>query len=157
MREATPPSGSPSLSMLLVVDSLAPGGAERHVVDLARALTAAGHAVTVACSMGGPLAADLVCAGVRVEVLLDRLVKRRFSPAFARRLRALVRRERFDLVHAHIYASATAAAAAVAGSRVPLVMTDHTEAPWRGPSARLLSRLAYRRADHVIAVSSAIR
>jgi glycosyltransferase involved in cell wall biosynthesis len=36
-------------------------------------------------------------------------------------------------------------------------MTEHTEAPWRGPLDRAISRSAYRRADGIIAVSTAIR
>jgi glycosyltransferase involved in cell wall biosynthesis len=89
--------------------------------------------------------------------LVGQLVKRRFSPGFAAAVRRRVRHDGFELVHAHIYASATAAAAALAGSRVPLVLTEHTEAPWRGRRARSASRLAYRRADHLITVSTAIR
>jgi hypothetical protein len=38
------------LRILLVVDSLDLGGAERHVTDLALALRAKGHRVVVACA-----------------------------------------------------------------------------------------------------------
>jgi glycosyltransferase involved in cell wall biosynthesis len=152
-----PPVAAGGLRVLLVVDSLRCGGAERHVVDLATALAGQGHAITVACSVGGPLAAELADAGVEVAPLLSRLVKRRFSPAFAGELRQLVAAGSFEVVHAHIHASATAAAAALAGSDLPLVITEHTEGPWRGPGDRWISEVAYRRAGHLIAVSSAIR
>jgi glycosyltransferase involved in cell wall biosynthesis len=142
---------------LLVVDSLEVGGAERHVVDLAGALRRKGHGVTVACSATGGLSDLLDGANVPVRVLLDRLVKRRVSVTYARGLRRLVREQRFDLVHAHIYASAAASALATVGTGVPLVVTEHTEGAWQGRHARLLSRLIYRRARSVIAVSSPIR
>jgi glycosyltransferase involved in cell wall biosynthesis len=116
-----------------------------------------GYEVMVSCSVAGGLSEPLGEANVPVRPLLDKLVKRRVSVAFARELRRLIREERFDLVHAHIYASASAAAIAVLGTGVPLVVTEHTEALWQGRRERWASRRVYRRAEHIIAVSSAIR
>ena len=145
------------LRVLIVVDSLNVGGAERHVVDLALALHREGHAVTVACSVPGSLAEPLEAARIPVRPLLGRIVKRRVSLPYARALRKLLERERFDLVHAHIYASAAASALATAGTGVPLVITEHTEALWQGRGGQLFSRWVYRRTSRVIAVSDAIR
>ena len=159
MRFAPPRAEPPTrpVRLLVVVDSLEVGGAERHVVDLAVALARKGYEVTVACSVAGGLSEPLEEANVPVRQLLDELVKRRVSVAFARELRRLIKEERFDLVHAHIYASAAAATIAVLGTGVPLVVTEHTEALWQGRRERWASRRIYRRAEHVIAVSSAIR
>lgn len=143
--------------ILLVVDTLGDGGAERHVVDLAIALHVRGQAVTVACSVSGPLGAELSAAGVPVQVLMEKPVKRRVSLCYSRRLRALILAGQFDLVHAHIYASTAAAALATVGVDVPLLITEHTEATWQGSVASLLSRWQLRRAAHVIAVSESIR
>ncbi len=143
--------------LLLVVDSLEVGGAERLVADLAVALRRKGYDVTVACSVAGDLSGLLGKAGVPVRPLLDRLVKRRLSPVYAWRLRRVLRRERFDLVHAHVYASTAAAAIATLGTDVPLVITEHTEASWQDWRARRVSRWVYRRAKHIIAVSTPIR
>jgi len=156
--------GAEQLRVLLVVDSLDGGGAERHVVGLAVELARRGHQVTVACSVvaggRGPAHADLVAAltraGVPVVALTRRLAKRRVSPAFARGLRRLVRAGGYDVVHAHIWASTVAAAVATAGTGVPLLLTEHTEAPWRSPAQRLASRWVYARARAILAVSSAI-
>jgi glycosyltransferase involved in cell wall biosynthesis len=145
------------LRVLLVVDSLEAGGAERHVVDLARALGRRGHHVTVACSVAGPLAGELVDGDIAVEPLMGRQIKRRFSRAYAAALRDVLAAGRFTVVHAHIHASATAAAHAVGSDGVPLVITDHTEAPWMGGHERAAAARAYRRAVHVIAVSRPIR
>jgi glycosyltransferase involved in cell wall biosynthesis len=142
---------------LLVVDSLHLGGAERHVVDLAIALRRKGHEVAVACSVAGELSGPLQESGIPVRPLLDRLVKRRFSVAFARELRKLVKEGGFGLVHAHVYASATAASVATLGLNVPLVITEHSEGSWRTWRTRQVSRWVYRRAKHVVAVSSSIR
>jgi glycosyltransferase involved in cell wall biosynthesis len=141
---------------LLVIDSLDCGGAERHAVDLAGALAARGHSVTLACSVAGHFASNAKRAGVRVVELCDEVVKRRFSARFARRVRDLVRAEGFDIVHGHLYAGGLAAAVATVGTGTPLLLTEQTEAPWRSRRQRLVSRLAYRRATQVIGVSSAI-
>ena len=141
---------------LLIIDSLSVGGAERHLVDLARRLHGRGHTVVVACSVGGPGADELEAAGVRVEVLCRRVVKRRLSVAWAWRLRRLVTSFDPDVVHAHLHAACWAAALALVGSRRRLVMTDQTEGPWRGRLAGAMSTWAYARAERVIAVSEAI-
>ena len=146
-----------SIGLLLVVDSLEVGGAERQVVDLALALQRSGHGVTVACSIAGSLSGALEEAGIPLRPLLDRLAKRRLSPAYAWRLRRLLRREQFDLVHAHIYASIVAAAIATLDTDVPLVISEHTEATWQTWRARWVSRWVYRRVERIIAVSTPIR
>jgi glycosyltransferase involved in cell wall biosynthesis len=143
--------------LLLVVDSLEVGGAERQVVDLAAALQRNGYEVTVACSVAGGLSDALEEMEIPVRPLLGRLAKRRLSRAYAWRLRRLLKSERFDLVHAHIYASVVAAAIATLGTGIPLVITEHTEASWQTWRARWVSRWVYRRAERIIAVSTPIR
>ncbi|GAC1320600.1 MAG: glycosyltransferase [Chloroflexota bacterium] len=145
------------LNVLMVADSLDAGGAERHVVGLSASLVAAGHSVTLACSVGGVLTDLAERHGVTVRSLMPSRAKRRVSPGFAYRLRALLLRESFTVVHAHMYASAAAAVLATTGLTVPVVVTEHSEATWRGTRARLFSRYIYWRARHVIAVSHAIR
>jgi glycosyltransferase involved in cell wall biosynthesis len=145
------------LRLLLAVDSLEVGGAERHVVDLALALRRKGYGVEVACSVAGELAEPLQAAGVPVWLLTSCLVKRRVSPAYARGIRKLLKERRFDLLHAHIYASSVAAAIATRGTGLPLVITEHTEASWQTRWTRRVSRWAHRRARHTIAVSTPIQ
>ena len=144
------------LRILIVCDSLDIGGAERHVIGLATALKGHGHDVSIACSSGGPLSTEVGASGIALRTLSDRLVKRRVSISYTRLLTELVRGSRFDLVHAHMHASAASAAVACAHNEVPLVITEHSEAIWRDERAWRTSRSAYRRAAHVIAVSASI-
>ncbi|MGY1704507.1 glycosyltransferase family 4 protein [Geodermatophilus sp. SYSU D00697] len=160
--EVRRPDGLPGeeptpVPVLLVIDSLDGGGAERYVVDLAIALRRRGWPVEVACSIGGVRSAALQQTGVPVSVLVGELVKRRVSGPYCRALRRLVLERRPAVVHAHLFASAAAAVRATRGLGIPVALTEHTEAPWRGVSDRAVSRWVYRRADHVLAVSSAIR
>jgi glycosyltransferase involved in cell wall biosynthesis len=144
------------LRLLLAVDSLEVGGAERHVVDLALALHRKGYGVEVACSVSGGLSEPLEVEGIPVWPLTRRLVKRRVSLAYAGGIKKLLRERSFDLVHAHIFASAVAAAIATIGKGVPMVITEHTEASWQTWRTRWASRWAHRRAKRVIAVSTPI-
>lgn len=143
--------------VLMVVDSLQMGGAERHAADLAIALHRRGVAVVVACSAGGFLAGAIERAGIEVCVLGSRQVKRRLGLLLAWRLRRLIHHRHVRLVHAHMYAGGAAGALALVGSGLPLVRTEHSEASWRGRWATLVGRLAYRRTAHIIAVSAPIR
>lgn len=89
--------------------------------------------------------------GIEVEVLSFPRGKSHYIPA-TRRLRQLLRRERFDLVHAHY--GLTAWCAQLAGAR-PLVVSFHgtdVRHPLVGPLSR---RLAWR-VDLVAAVSRAL-
>jgi glycosyltransferase involved in cell wall biosynthesis len=157
MVDSLRPTTEKPLRLLLVVDSLEVGGAERHVADLAAALHRKGHEVEVACSVAGGLAQRLQEAGVPFRPLTERLVKRRVSPAYARGVGRLLKEKSFDLVHAHIYASAVAAAIATRKTGPRLVITEHTEASWQTWWTRRVSRWAHGRASHTIAVSTPIR
>lgn len=143
--------------VLLVVDSLQPGGAERHVTDLALALARRHCEVAVACAVGGEFSGALADGGVAVHALVGVLVKRRTSVRYASALRHLLASRRFDLVHAHVHASEVAAAVATRGSGVPLVLTEHTEAPWRRRADRRAAAGAFAEARRVVAVSRAVQ
>lgn len=107
-----------------VVDSLAIGGAERMVVDIANGLAARGWRVhLVATRSSGPLADEL-----DDRVSLHRLNRRsRFDLGGVRRFRALIRRHRPAVVHAHGWSTLQfTTVALVAVRRAPaLVFHDH--------------------------------
>jgi glycosyltransferase involved in cell wall biosynthesis len=160
LRAPVPPPGAGPprpLPVLLVVDSLDCGAAERYVTDLAVALRRRGWPVHVACAVGGVRAAVLAAAGVPVTVLLDEPVEQRLGGRYERALTRLVADLRPAVVHAHLFASAAAAVRAVRHLPVPLVVTEHTEGPWQDRQARAVSGVVYRHADRVVALSSAIR
>lgn len=145
------------LRIMILVDSLWIGGAQRHVVGLAAALAARGHDVVVACSVGGELRASLERIPVRVVSLGRRHVYHRFSVVLAVKFCLLLRRERCHVIHAHQVASATAGMVAGNFMRIPVVVTEHTMATWRGPFVRWYGRRIYRLATICIAVSAEIR
>lgn len=76
------------------------GGAETHIFELAKALSLRGHEVTVA-SGGGRYAEELSSLGIKT-VTVPLYSKNPLLMASGRRkLSALIKREKFDIVHAH--------------------------------------------------------
>ncbi|MGH9283223.1 MAG: glycosyltransferase, partial [Acidimicrobiales bacterium] len=105
------------MRVLSVIDSLAPGGAERSLVAVAPHLMARGVELrVVALKGGGELAPDLEGAGVEVVV----------APASGRwqrsgRIEALVRAWSPDLVHTALFEADVAGRVAARRARVPVV------------------------------------
>lgn len=92
--------GSDGMKILLAHMWMVIGGAETHVVELARGLTQAGHDVTVA-SMGGVWVDELLSAGVK-HVSVPLHTKNPISMLRSRIiLKKLIKKEKFDIVHAH--------------------------------------------------------
>jgi glycosyltransferase involved in cell wall biosynthesis len=142
------------LRLLLIIDSLEMGGAERHVAEIAVELARRGHMVTVGCSASGILADRLRHGRVGIRICAKRRAKRVVSREYARGLGRVLRHGGYDVVHAHLYASAAAVAMAV--RETPLVVTEHSQGGWRRASERAISRAYLQRADGVVAVSAAV-
>ena len=134
----------PPRRVLLVIDSLDGGGAERYVVDLAIALRSRGWDVEVACSAAGVVAARLRASDVPVNVLAGSLVKRRLSLRYVRALRRLLAQGRYDGVHAQLYASAVNVK-----KNQPGLYAQLKNLPWRQiPAAAIQRDRGHGRQEH---------
>jgi glycosyltransferase involved in cell wall biosynthesis len=146
------------LKVLHVVTSIIRGGAETHVVELARGQVNRGASVQVAYLKDEQYWHQaLVKAGVEVTCLG---MARYGDPRPIVRLRAIMRRFRPDILHAHLPPAELHArlALAVGGPVKAFVISRHLdESFYRGPWHRALGRWVARRADSVIAVSDAVR
>lgn len=141
--------------VLHVVESLAAGGAERVVVEYALAHDRTRYRPEVCCVIrGGPLREQLDAAGVPVHVL-DR--RSRFDPRAVLRLRFLLSRGGFDVVHYHNFAALSVGlpAALLSGVRA-VVRTEHNVTHGGRGVRWLISRLAALREDAQIGVSKAV-
>ena len=88
------------MKILLIIDRLGIGGAESHLLQLAEGLARLGDEVVIA-SGGGALADTCRSIGLRhVRLPLPSHAPRKLLLA-RHVIRSLVRRERFDVVHAH--------------------------------------------------------
>lgn len=152
------PPGPVRVRVLWLIKGLGPGGAERLLVDAAPHVDR--DRFDVQCAYLLPwknhLAADLVAAGVPTRCL-D--VRRPWNPAWTRRLRDVLRGERFDVVHAHLPSAGVGARRAAHGMRVDrpaVVYTEHNTWDRYRPVTRRLNARTFARNDAVIAVSKGV-
>src|SRR5262245_38720349 len=102
---------------MVLIDTLAAGGAERVAVELACALDPAAYAPhVVVTKRGGPLEERLAAAGVPYRVLGR---KRRSSPGPLAVALRLARGS--DLIHSHLFGNNVWGALLARAARVPLV------------------------------------
>jgi len=120
-----------TIRVMVLIDTLATGGAESVAVELARGLDRrrfSPHVVVTRSS--GPLEHRLRRAGIPVTVLGRR---RRLSPSAYRRARDIARRS--DLIHAHKFASGVWGALLTRSTGTPLIVHEHnwsdTPSAWR--------------------------
>ena len=150
--------GSPRVLHLLA--TLDPGGTERLVLTLCRALQRRGCRTEVAVLGGAaPLAGAFTAAGMAVHHLGLRAT---IAPVAFARLSRLVRSGRFDLLHTHLDLADLYGPFA-APRTVPVISTRHNTDPWRVQRSwkrapfLVWERAAQRRSAATIAVSRAVR
>jgi glycosyltransferase involved in cell wall biosynthesis len=139
------------LTVLQLVPALDAGGAERSAVEIGRALVAAGHR-SIVVSKGGRMVARLVVEGsehVEMQIAEKRLGTLRQVSA----LRALIRREKPDIVHARSRVPAWLAWLAIRGlsPRPHFVTTAH------GLNTPNWYSAIMTRGERVICVSNTVR
>jgi len=140
------------LRIVHLINSLATGGAENLVVNMAAAMRDQGHDVRIV-TLGPNDGVPLVRAqGLRLNVRSVGRSPRDLTSLF--RLRSEVRDA--DIVHVHLFPSLYLGALWRSGS---LVYTEHSTSNRRRGSRvfRLLDRVVYRRYDSVVAISEGVR
>lgn len=155
------PAATRQLRVLLALGP-AVGGMAQHVCGLLRGLDRSRFDLALAGPRGEPaaeMASGLSCAthALRFGSSLSRML------VAATRLAGLMRREGYDIIHAHGYSAAGAAAVACRMTgRARLVCTLHnfmtatTAQPVAGRRARWLLGLIARRAERLITVSDSL-
>ena len=127
------------------------GGGQRQLHALAAGMQRLGHRSWVAARPGTLLSAALARDGVPVVPLAPAF---EWDPVAAARLRALLRRVRPDLVHAHAAHAVAVSTLAIARTPIRLLVSRRVALPLR---RNPVSRLKYRRPERFIAVSDRVR
>lgn len=145
------------MHILHVITTINRGGAENHLAALVAEQVASGLKVTVAYLKGdGYWAASFHDLGVRVESLgLNHYGE--ISPI--RKLRALIRSEAPDIVHAHMPPAELYTRLALLFSRPApvMVISKHNDEPFfRSAGQAIVGRWVSRRAARMIAISDAV-
>jgi len=125
------------------------GGGERHLADLANALTQRGHEVFAALSPASPVRAGL--RSLPSENILELPMRNSLNLASAVKLSRFVREHQIEIVHAHLARDYPLAALATGRSQARLVLTRHVLFP-----LSQIHKLTLRRTSRVIAVSQAV-
>lgn len=148
------PSSRPHV--MRVYSRLEVGGIERQMLRLLPRLNARRYRLSLCLlKRPGELMDELRGQGVTVHVLP---FQGRLHPASLFRLRALFRRERVSIVHAHVRESNTSATVAARLARVPVVVaTIHNMNTMRGRRRILQDRILDPLRDAVVAVSDRVR
>ncbi len=144
------PAGDLS-SLLMLIDTLGTGGAERYAVTVCNWLDAQGVAVTIASS-GGEQVPDLAPGVQHVELPL-RQVRGGALPRAARSVRALIDQTQPDAIVSNSLAVTLIARAAQLGRAVPVVNVAHG---WPEDRYRQVAPLM-RAATRVVAVSPDVK
>jgi len=132
------------------------GGAEQLLLATAPRLVARGFDVRAAALKGpGPMMAELEAAGIPCTALG---ATGRFDARALLALAALLRRERIDILHTHLFLANVAGRIAGRLAGVPVIVSAHHDTDvWMGPHHRLIERLTARLADRVVACSDPVR
>lgn len=143
-------------TVLHLIDTRGPGGAETVFTDLVRGLDSLRFR-SVAVTAGPGWVEDTITEG---RVPRHTVPQRgRFSLRYAQTLRRLLRTERVDLIHAHLLGASVYASLAAIGTGVPVLCTIHGHADL--PDVDRLRFLRYGvlqlGASHVTAVSESLR
>jgi glycosyltransferase involved in cell wall biosynthesis len=141
--------------LLVLIDALRPGGAERAAVSLAMNMPHDRYEVTLCATRrhDGSLADELAGSGVEY-VTLNRSGRFDLLPLW--RLFRLLRRERFDVLHAHKFGSNLWGSVIGRLARVPAVIAHEHTWSYQGNTLRRIldGRVIGRLADVFVAVST---
>lgn len=146
----------PLTHVLQLIDGLNVGGAEVLLRDLADGLQRSGYRVSVCYSTPGPLVSDIAALNVPMT-RLPRLA--RIDPVLLLNMIRVMRRERPQIVHTHLFKSDFHGRLAARLSNVPVVVsTLHNTHAWaKNPVLGKLYGASARFADTLIAVSDEVR
>lgn len=143
------------LKVLYFITELDIGGAEQLLLLTLKNINRQKFAPTVCCFYGGDLAGEIEKLGIRV---IDLKIRNKFVLSSLFRLYNLLKKEKFDIVHTHLFHANIIGRIAARLCRVPVVISTHHYAfNYNGPLGIFWERLTAGLADRVIVVSEAAR
>lgn len=152
----TMPARFGRVRLLILTVGFTVGGAEQLILVTAPRLQRLGFEVLVACLKGwGPIGDELERSGVRAVALG---AAGAFDLRAAGRLLSLLRRERIQILHAHLYLANIAARVIGRMAGVPVVIGTHHDTDLEiGLFGRLCEAATGSMSDTVLACSEAVR
>ncbi|MBI3999974.1 MAG: GT4 family glycosyltransferase PelF [Candidatus Omnitrophica bacterium] len=158
------PSGAPQhkvryktrrFRVLYLIWSLDLGGAEQVVMDLARKLNKQDFKPVICClNEKGRYAPILEREGIKVFAL-DK--KPKFDPWLLPKLIRLIKDERIDLIHTHLFTANLWGRLAAKFTGTPVIASEHGMDRWRTKFHTALDRSLVKTAKKIVFVSEAVR
>lgn len=144
------------IRVLRAITWLPVGGIERKIVEVLPRLDRDRFEASLVCLRErGPLASELEAAGIRVDCIPFR---KRWDLAAMRKLAALMRERRIDVVHSHMYRSNVPATVAARMAGVRRVWCQvHNVGTWETGRQLAMDRFLCRWRTGMIAVSDEVR
>ncbi|MEN6625241.1 MAG: glycosyltransferase [Candidatus Sumerlaeia bacterium] len=144
------------INVLRVITWLPVGGIERRLVAVLPRLDRERFNVSLVCIRErGPLADELEAAGVPVDLVPFRS---RWDPSALRKLAALMREKKIDIVHSHMYRANVPATVAARMAGVKSVWGQvHNVGTWETWRQAWMDRVLCRWRSGMIAVSERVR
>ncbi len=142
-------------NVLYVIEELELGGAERVVIDQATGLDRERYLPVVCCLRAkGEFAPEVEARGIAVIELGKRLG---VDLGIIGKLRRVIREQRADIVHTHLWVASLWGRLAAISSGVPVVSTYHSVDVWKGPAHRVLDRMLAPLTARLFAVSEQVK
>jgi len=140
--------------ILQLIETGGAGGAETVLLEVARHLSLRGYRVVAGVGRRAWLAERLQAAGIAVNIMRR---GRRLDWRLVGQIMGIIRRERVNLLHAHLFTMNLNACVAARLARVPFIATYHGLGDLQGARRRLANRVIGRLASRVVAVSDFLR
>ena len=142
-------------TILHLINTTGPGGAETVLANLARALDHAKWRSLAVVLDHGWLETELTTAGVRTWTLTDRGISA--LPRYALQLLRIASSNDVDLIHAHLLGPGYVASLLRVFTGIPVLVTIHGVPDFRGERLLALKSQLLRRASRVVFVSEPLR
>jgi glycosyltransferase involved in cell wall biosynthesis len=145
----------PSIKVLRLIYDLQIGGVQRILLQTIPMFREAGIETEVCClKEEGEMAEEFRNKGIKVHLIP---FKSRLDPVGLFRLRRLITKNGFNIVHSHMYASNIAANVAMIGcNKAKVINSYHSQRPVHGNSQKRMAKLTKNLPDRIVAVSNAV-
>ena len=152
---SVPPRQSRRVRVMYLIWSLDLGGAEQVVMNLAKKLDRQKFKAVVCClNEKGRYAPLLEKEGIKVFELHK---KPKFDLFLIFKLVGLIKQEKIDLLHTHLFSSNLWGRIAADIANIPVVSTEHNVDTWKGKFHFFLDRLLVNKNKRIIFVSEKVK
>ncbi|UQB67445.1 glycosyltransferase [Epilithonimonas zeae] len=148
------------MKILHYINNLGSGGAEKLLVDILPLISGKGNTVHLLLANGNQNIKKYEDELLKNNIRIIDLKKSLYNPAQIFNLISLIRKEKYDIVHAHLFPTQywLAIASFFISSKTKLIKTEHSvyNSRNRKPYLKLLEIIIYKRYSTIIAITEMV-